>query len=111
MPAEKNENFIVFQEGQFGVKVKPNKKMHCGCILYTTFDRMFLIFFEETKDKPPVGMLNTSTSTNFLASMEYIELFVTKLALKLFLKNKKCCIYMEQCCTESIQCFKARDSL
>ena len=87
VPAEKHENFIVSQEGQFAVKLKPNKEMHCGYILYTTFEGMFLTFYEETKDKPPFSMLNTSTSTNFLASMEYVKQYTTELAIKLFLQT------------------------
>ena len=59
------------------------KEMHCDYILYTTFERMFLTFYEETKDKPPVSMLNTK----FLASVEYVKQYTTERAIKIFLQT------------------------
>ena len=87
VPAEKHDKFIVSQEGHFAVKLKPNKEIHCGYVLDTTFEGIFLTFYEETRDKPPVSKFNMLTSINFLASIEYVKQYNTELDIKIFLQT------------------------
>ena len=49
--AEKHNDFIVSQEGQFVVKLKDSSEVHCSLTLKTTFEGILLMILSEQQQK------------------------------------------------------------